>query len=196
MYRTAIGGLAAAGFLLLLVTVTPCVSWFAMRLAGSWQEPKGDVLVILSAAGPNLGIIDLSTYWRCTYAIAAYRQHAFDKIIVSGKNIAPGMRQFMIFNGIPADRILVEDNSESTHENAVMTAGMLSHLSGRKVLLTSDSHMFRAYHCFLKQGVEMTPAPIPDVVKRASTYGARWGLFLGELDETARIAFYYYKGWI
>ena len=196
LWRAAINCLATIGLLLCVVTFTPVIPWYAMRLSGPWYEPKGDVLVILSAAGPNIGVIDPSTYWRCTYALAAYRQHAFERVIVSGKDVAPDMRNFLIFGGVPAEKILVDNASGSTHENAVVTAGMLANLSGRKVLLTSDSHMFRAYHSFLKLGVDITPAPIPDIVKRASSYSARWGLFLAELDETLRIAFYYYKGWI
>jgi uncharacterized SAM-binding protein YcdF (DUF218 family) len=194
--RSAIAGFAAVGMLLFLVTFTPFVSWYAMRLAGPWYEPQGDVLVVLSAAGPNLGVIDPSTYWRCTYAIAMYKRHAFDWIIVSGKDIAPGMRDLMVFSGVPAEKIVVENLSETTHESAVQTAGILAKLPGRKVLLTSDGHMFRAYRAFLKQGLDITPVPIPDTIKAASSYSARWSLFIGEMKETLGIVYYRYKGWI
>lgn len=194
--RVVIFCLATTGLLFLLVTFTPFVSWYALKLAGPWYAPDGDVLVVLSAAGPNLGVIEPGTYWRCAYAIAANRHHPFSKIIVSGKDVAPGMRDFLVYGGVAAERIVVENQSGSTHENAVFTARILAGLPGRKILLTSDSHMFRAQRAFLKQGAETTPSPIPDVAKRASDPNARWELFVREVNETVRIVYYFYKGWI
>jgi uncharacterized SAM-binding protein YcdF (DUF218 family) len=141
-------------------------------------------------------MIEPGTYWRCTYAIAAFHQHPFDRVIVSGKDIAPGMRDFLVFGGVPAERITVENESTSTHENALFTARILNGYPGRKVLLTSDSHMFRARRAFLKQGVAAIPSPIPDVIKRASDYNDRWHLFAREVSETVRIVYYFYQGWI
>jgi uncharacterized SAM-binding protein YcdF (DUF218 family) len=106
------------------------------------------------------------------------------------------MRDFLVFNGVPAERIRVEDNSVNTHQNASFTARMLAGQAGRIVLLTSDSHMFRARRCFAKEGVTVAASAVPDVLKRAREYGARPELFIGELRETASIIYYWYRGWI
>jgi uncharacterized SAM-binding protein YcdF (DUF218 family) len=194
--RLAISFLAAFGALVLIVTVTPLVSWYAQVLASPWQGAQGDVLIVLSAAGPNFGVIDVSDYWRCAYAVLTYRDHKFSHIVVSGKGIAPGMRDFLVFNGVPAQSVIVENESGSTRENGVYTARLLRDMPGRKTLLTSDSHMFRARRVFQKLGVDVVPMPVPDIAKRANNWSLRWGLFIAELKETAAIVYYFVKGWI
>jgi len=194
--RAAVRLLAAVGLLFLLVTFSPFVSWYATKLAGPWSSYQGNVLVVLSASGPNVGVMDVSTYWRCFMAVLYYREHPYEQIIVSGKDSAQAMRDFLVFNGIPADRIRVEDKATSTHENAVFTARLLAGATGRIVLLTSDSHMFRASRCFAKAGVSIAPSAVPDVVKRAAEYSARQELFISEVRETASILYYWYRGWI
>ena len=194
--RVAVRLLAALGVIFLFVTFSPFVSWYATRLSRPWSSYQGDILVVLSAAGPNVGVMDASTYWRCFMAVLYYREHPYRQIIVSGKDSAPNMRDFLVFNGVPADRILVEDKSTSTHQNASFTARMLAGQRGRIVLLTSDSHMFRARRCFAKEGVTVAASAVPDVLKRAGEYEARPQLFIGELRETASIIYYWYRGWI
>lgn len=188
--------LAAIGLLFLLVTFTPFVSWYATMLSRPWTDYRGDVLVVLSAASPNRNVIDVSTYWRCFMAILYYRQHPYRQIIVTGKATAAGMRDFLVFNGIPSDRIRVEDRSTNTRENALYTAPMLAGESGRIVLLTSDSHMFRAYRCFTRLGIHIQPSAVPDAIKLAGDYSSRPGLFMSEMRETASIVYYWYRGWI
>jgi uncharacterized SAM-binding protein YcdF (DUF218 family) len=194
--RATVRLLAAIGLLFLLVTFSPFVSWYAAKLARPWSSCHGDVLVVLSGALPNVGVMDASTYWRCFMAVLYYREQPYKQIIVSGKDSAPGMRDFLVFNGIPADRIRVEDRATSTHENAAFVAPMLAGANGRIVLLTSDSHMFRARRCFAREGVSVAASSVPDVVKRAGEYSARPQLFISEVRETASIVYYWYRGWI
>lgn len=194
--RATVRLLAAIGLFFLLVTFSPFVSWYATKLSRPWSSYRGDVLVVLGAADPNGDIMDASTYWRCFMAVLYYREHPYRQIIVSGKGSAPGMRDFFVFNGIPADRIRVEGQSTSTRENAEFTARMLAGANGRIVLVTSDSHMFRARRCFAKEGVNIAASSVPDVVKRAAAYSARPELFMGEVRETASIVYYWYRGWI
>ena len=195
-WRATVRFLAALGLLFLLVVFSPFVSWYATKLARPWSSYRGDILVVLSASGPNVGMMDPSTYWRCFMAVLYYREHPYEQIIVSGRDSARGMRDFFVFNGIPADRIVVEDKAANTHENAVFTARMLAGATGHIVLLTSDSHMFRARRCFAKEGVAIAASSVPDVIKRAGEYSARPQLFIGEVRETASIVYYWYRGWI
>ena len=143
-----------------------------------------------------MSVMDPSTYWRCYMALLYYKERPYKQIIVSGKDAAPGMRDFFVFNGVPADRIRVENGATNTHENAEFTAPMLAGVNGRIVLLTSDSHMFRARRCFAKAGVNVAASSVPDVVKRAAEYSARASLFAGEMTETAGIVYYWWRGWI
>lgn len=62
--------------------------------------------------------------------------------------------------GVPESAILVETKSQSTHENAVFSSRMLAARGiHRGLLVTSASHMPRAYGCFRKAGIEVVPAP-------------------------------------
>jgi uncharacterized SAM-binding protein YcdF (DUF218 family) len=201
LWRSAVGVLAGIGLLFLLVTFSPFVGWYAIQLARPWSDYRGDVLVVLGGPSPNVGtgnvpMMDPGTYWRCFMAVLYYRERPYSEIVVSGRYAAAGMRDFLVFNGIPPDRIRLEEQATNTHENAAFTARMLVGVTGRIVLLTSDSHMFRARRCFAKEGVTVTPSAVPDVFKRAGDYSARSQLFLGELRETAGIVYYWYRGWI
>lgn len=196
LYRLAVRVLATIGLLFVLVTFSPFVNWYATALALPWSDYRGDVLVVLSAAGPNRGIMDASTYWRCFMAILYDREHPYREIIVSGKDAAAGMRDFLVFNGVAPERIRVEDKSTNTRENALFTAPMLAGIHGRIVLLTSDSHMFRASRCFARLGISVIPSAVPDIIKRAGEYRARPELFIAEVQETAGIFYYWHRGWI
>ena len=67
---------------------------------------------------------------------------------------------------------------------------------GRKVLLTSDYHTFRAVRALRKTGVMVIPRPIPDGVKRAGSWNLRWDVFQDLLIESTKIAYYWARGWI
>lgn len=194
--RVAVRILAAVGLLFLLVTFTPFVHWYALRLAGPWSTDEGDVLVVLSASDPNSGVMSISTYWRCFMGLVYYREHPYKEILVSGGDSVKGMRDFFVFNGVPPDRVQVEDRSRSTRENAEYTARMLPAPPGRVVLVTSDIHMFRARRCFAKAGIHVTTPAVPDVLKRSADYSVRPELFVLEVRETAAILYYWSKGWI
>ncbi len=195
-YRATVRVLALTGLLFLLVTFTPCVSWYATWLERPWADYQGDVLVIVSAAQPNSGVMDISTYWRCFMGVVYYREHPYKEVVVSGQGAAQGMKDFFVLNGIPAERILVDNEATNTRENALNTAKLLTGVSGRIVLVTSDVHLFRARRAFAKAGIHVSASPVPDVLKRASDFSVRSGLFVTEIRETASIAYYWFHGWI
>ena len=64
--------------------------------------------------------------------------------------------------GIPSERIVVESDSQTTHEEAVLVAPMLKSLGAeRVVLVTSDIHMLRSLGAFRAYGVDAVPAIAP-----------------------------------
>ena len=193
--------LAGLGFLVVLVTVTPLVSWWAGALAGPWEDPNGDVLIVLGGSLMGDGVMGQSSYWRSTYAVLAWGEGTFRRIVVSGggpagSSIAKPMRDFLECRGVPQTAIEIETRSRSTHENALYLVEMLARVPGRKVLLTSDYHMFRAHRVFKKAGLEVLPRPFPDARKRASYWTGRWPAFLDLVGETVKIGYYYVRGWI
>ena len=199
--RSVRGGLAALGLLLLLVTFTPLDIWWATRLAGPWNDPKGDVLIVLGGSVLDDGTMGESSYWRAVYAVRAWREAGFKAIVVSGGgppggSVAEAMRDFLVAQGVPRESIWLETRSQSTRENALFARTILNETPGRKVLLTSDFHMYRARRAFQKAGLDVLPRPFPDVRKRAQSPLGRWEAFLDLGEETAKIVDYYLRGWI
>jgi uncharacterized SAM-binding protein YcdF (DUF218 family) len=196
LYRAAVRLLAVTGLLFLLVTLTPFVNWYATWLSRPWNSPRGDILVVLSGADPNSGVMGISTYWRCFMALVYYREQPYKEVIVTGKGSAPGMRDFFVFNGVPADRVRVEEKATNTYENAKYTALLLAGTPGSVVLVTSDYHISRARRVFRKSGIPVLASGVPDITKRSAEYFARPQLFVTEIRETAAIAYYWCRGWI
>ena len=191
---------ALLGLAVIFVTFTPLVRWWAVQLAGNWTDARGDVIIVLTGSGLNNGIIGETSYWRSAYTIMAWREGGWRQVVVSGRgqDLAAGdaMKIFLETGGIPAGAILTESQSMSTHESALNVARMLAQTPGRKVLLTSDYHAYRAVRALRKAGLVVTPRPIPDAIKRAGSWNLRWGVFQDLIIETSKIGYYWGRGWI
>ncbi|MGD0965001.1 MAG: YdcF family protein [Candidatus Acidiferrales bacterium] len=193
--------LAGLGVFLLLVTFTRLDIWWSSLLAGPWNDPKGEVLIVLGGSVLEDGTIGVSSYWRAVYAARAWKEGGFKAIVLSGgggtaSSAAESMRDFLVEQGIPREAIRLDIKSQSTRENALFSKTILNQMPGRKVLLTSDFHMYRAYRAFRKVGVDVLPRPFPDVGKRAHGPLGRWEAFFDLVEETAKIIDYYLRGWI
>jgi uncharacterized SAM-binding protein YcdF (DUF218 family) len=196
-------GCAGLGALLVVVSSTPLVSWWATKLAEQWNDPEGEVLIVLGGSILDGGIVGETSYWRSVYGVLAFKNRGFRQVLLSGgpadttsTPVSQPMKQFMECLGVPAGVIQMETESGSTRENAIHSARLLAHVPGRKVLLTSDFHMFRARRAFAKAGMDVAPSPFPDVIKRSRRWPARWGCFLDLAGETAKIGYYFIRGWI
>lgn len=201
VWRLAVGLLGLLGFLVVLVTTSPVVLWWAKWLAGPWNDPEGEVLIVLAGSVLSDGTLGESSYWRSVYAVRTLRAGGFHEVVLSGAGdsltpAAESMRGFVECMGIPAGAIQLETRSNSTRENALELRRLLQGVPGRKVLLTSDYHMFRAKRTFAKAGLDVLPRPFPDVLKRAQRWKGRWTCFLELAEESAKIGYYYVRGWI
>jgi uncharacterized SAM-binding protein YcdF (DUF218 family) len=193
--------LAVIGLTTVLVISTPIVSWWARAYSGpgnsdSSGQPKGDVLILLSAASDEkYGGISYSSYWRARQALFAWQTGGFRKIVICGDG-GPGIFNFLIADGIPREVFVIERRSASTRENAIETARLIQTLPGKKVLLTSDFHMYRALRVFRKLGIEAAPMAVPDVLHSTEHWHGRFPAFETMLTESAKIAYYAVRGWI
>jgi uncharacterized SAM-binding protein YcdF (DUF218 family) len=196
LLRMLVYMLAFLGGLVVLITIAP-PRWYARLLAGPWPEPRGAVLVVLGGDVTDNGMLGESSYRRSLLGVVAWRGSSFRQVILSGdlRSTIP-MRDFFVCQGVPADTILIEGHSTSTRENALFTAEFVRKIPGPYVLLTSDYHMFRAHRAFSKAGLAVTPAPYSDVLKTFNDPAKRWTSFLVLVVETAKIAYYWARGWI
>jgi uncharacterized SAM-binding protein YcdF (DUF218 family) len=187
--------LMTLGLLAVIVTAIPIDAWWAHAYSGPLELPRGDVLILLSAANDDQGFISYSSYWRARYALLAWNTGSFKTIVVTGGG-GPAIRDFLVHQGIPASAIVAEWASTSTRENGINTARLLQGIPGKKVLLTSDFHMFRAVRVFRKLGVQVTAAPAPDVIKLTRSPYLRIPAFETMVVETIKIVGYRAHGWI
>jgi len=203
IWKLLVAFLAVVGLLVGAAMFTPLVPWWAQKVGGPMDDPTGEVLIVLSGSALEDGIIGLSSYWRSVYAVRAYRKTPFAKVVISGGgrfHVSATMREFLVSQGVPQDRVVAEDRSTSTRENAVDTKELLAltplSASGRLVLLTSDYHMYRALRTFQKAGLNVVPRPFPDAIKRSGSRVERWPVFFELCEEAVKTAYYWGRGWI
>lgn len=198
--RTAERILAGIGLLLLLVTLTPADVWWAEYLAGPSRGARGDVLIVLGGSVLQGGIMGESSYSRAVFATRAWKEGGFSMIVISGgppgHSAAQGIRDFLVAQGVPRESIRTETQSQSTRENALFTESLLESIPGRKVLLTGDAHMYRAQRVFRKLNIEVLPRPCPEMRSQAQLPLGGFETFVGLVEETAKIGYYYLRGWI
>ena len=144
-----------------------------------------------------------SSYLRALYGARAWRERPFQEVILAGglspnapQSLAASMADLLVAGAVPKNRIVLEEKSANTRENAILTRSLPQCCPGKVVLLTSDFHMFRARRTFEKAGLGVIPRPIPDVLKRSTHIYERWACFWVLVIETAKIAYYYVRGWI
>lgn len=128
---------------------------------------------------------------RFTQAVQLYKLNKFNKFLLSGNDDSNLTRLHLIDLGIPSEDILVEDKSNNTYENAVLSKRFLNQRgdSSKKILLiTSALHMRRAKKCFDKVGLKVTPFR----VDYRTSCSNSWGISLSEFipNDTA---FYNWK---
>jgi uncharacterized SAM-binding protein YcdF (DUF218 family) len=123
-----------------------------------------------------------STLKRCIRAAELYHEGPPCKVILTGGKVDPdrlgptlavAMREFLLDLGIPENDILIEQQSRSTYENALMTAPLLKENNLNSILLVTDAtHLRRSVRCFEALGIKVVPA---GCCYRSTTF--RWSPF-------------------
>lgn len=108
-----------------------------------------------------------NTYERCLYAAWIYRQYGPVPVLLSGGPADAGslphsrvMRDIVLRNGVAENMVWTEEQSGSTRENSLYSAGILKQRGVSRVALVVDAtSMPRAAACLRKLGIEVIPAP-------------------------------------
>jgi uncharacterized SAM-binding protein YcdF (DUF218 family) len=97
---------------------------------------------------------------RVERAARAYAEGLAKVVIVSGGRRwngvveADALADALVLAGVPREALVLERESQTTHENAVMTARLLGADSKRSVgVVTCDWHLRRALYCFERAGL-------------------------------------------
>ncbi len=185
--------LAALGLLLIAVHTLPLGQWYALRLAGSWGEPKGGVLLVPGAEMEDGRVLGLHSFRRMYYALWYYQRGDYDAIVVLGRDVGDSMKLWLVHYGVPAEAVHVGRQSTSTRENAAEAAAIIrAHPEWRGPfwLLTSDFHQYRACREFARQGLKVVGQPVPDVLKQWESWWLRFDAWVSLSIETSKIGYY------
>ncbi len=108
---------------------------------------------------------------------------------------------FLDVLGLDRGRILFENQSRNTYENAVLTFGLVRPDPGEKwILITSAFHMPRAVGCFRRAGWRVIPYPVDFDLRGDETFDVSFDFvdgidsFAGGLHEWLGLTFYWLTG--
>ncbi|PZX49355.1 YdcF family protein [Algoriphagus chordae] len=109
---------------------------------------------------------------RITHALQLYREGKIKKILITGgqglnpvnpQSEAEVLQRFLLMTGVPAEDVMIEDQSKNTYENALFTKAFLAEkgidVNQEFILITSAFHMKRSQGCFDKVGLQTLPFP-------------------------------------
>jgi uncharacterized SAM-binding protein YcdF (DUF218 family) len=126
------------------------------------------------AFGGRVEVPDGRTAMNTLFALDRYRAHPASMVIASGGVQPPSdndgypegavIRDVLIRNHVPADRIIVEGQSTTTREQAVASAGILKRLGlPTCIVVTSPQQMDRAIDLFAHEGIKALPLYVTSV---------------------------------
>ena len=169
-------GVVFLGLALWAASSGPVADFLMARLESQWAMPRevaGDVIVLLGG-GVLDGVPDLSgrgvpsgeMYPRIVTAVRLQRKLDLP-VIVSGGRLreedAPEaliVKRFLVDLGVAESRVIMEERSRDTFENAAFTKAICDRMGfTRPILLTSAYHMGRSVAAFEKAGLKVTPYP-------------------------------------
>lgn len=137
------------------------------------QNPGGDVIILLGGTS-NWGAPDLTgkgslsgnMMARVITAVRLQRMLHVPVIVSSGQvyedlpSDAHVVKRFLTDLGVPPDKVILEDKSRDTMENAIYSSKLCKRLGfKRPLLVTSAFHMARALLSFQKVGIKVAPIP-------------------------------------
>ncbi|MCI8410426.1 MAG: YdcF family protein [Lachnospiraceae bacterium] len=148
------------------VFVTICILIFAVvfgNILYYGQNKKIDNVnyLIVLGAKVNGTTVSRALRYRLDAAVNYMLEFPETKAIVSGGqgdgediSEAEAMFQYMVKQGIEANRIIKEDASTNTQENIVNSIALMEEMKGSTLIVTNSFHVYRAVEIGKKQGIE------------------------------------------
>jgi len=143
---------------------------------GSPKNVKGDVIILLS--GPS------EAYFTRILTAVRLQKSLGIHIIASGVKAskhrvakASIVKRFLLELGIPSEKVIEEDKSRDTFENAEFTKEICIRMGfTNPILVTSAYQMKRAIMSFEKVGIKVTPYPVWLIYRKEIPY--KWDEYL------------------
>ncbi|HEX7137374.1 MAG TPA: YdcF family protein [Vicinamibacterales bacterium] len=219
--------LIASGLSFALLSIFGIQLLFARILSGTFTpfdvsqiDPSRTTAIVVLGSGSvvaedwdgrTLSFVDRAAAIRLTEAVRVFRLVNPAAVVASGgdpharrKGAPTGetMKDALVAAGVPHDRILVETQSRTTRDEAVVVAPILRARGITQVILvTSGLHMRRALGTFRAEGVPAIPAIAhefsSDISLAFVLIPSKEGLGLAaeNVHETLALAYYWFRGW-
>ena len=169
-----------AGLALAAITVLPLGQWAIAPLEMRFPAPRlpdrvDGIILLGGAVDPVLtlahGQVALNEAGdRITETFILAKRYPDSRILLSGGNgrlLPVGMSEakttedLLVEMGVDEHRLVIEDRSRDTYENAVFSKEVADPKTGETwILVTSAAHMPRAVGCFRHAGWEILPYPV------------------------------------
>jgi uncharacterized SAM-binding protein YcdF (DUF218 family) len=193
----------AVGFLLWLISIAPVSDKMMNSLESEFQipdNPKGDSIILLGGGSidkvPDLtgtGVLSGIMLSRVVTAVRLQKKLNVPIIVSAGwddKNRTAEayiVRRFLIDLGTADSKIIIEDRSRNTIENARYSKEICKEFGFKKpILLTSAYHLKRSMIAFKKVG--MTAIPFPASFKTDKFRIYRWQSVLPSAGNLNRVS--------
>ena len=168
-----------------------CTGFVAEKFLGALESayeppgnPTGDVIIMLGGgAMPDVPDVDgegalcSAPANRLLTAVRLQRKLNLPVIVSGGQVYADSgaeaviAKRMLISLGVPEDKIILEDKSVNTSQNAAFTAEILREKNfATPILVTSAFHMRRAVLNFEKAGVKVAPYPADYMVSKRPVF--------------------------
>jgi uncharacterized SAM-binding protein YcdF (DUF218 family) len=178
--RSGLALVAAITIAFLAVMVLPLGEWASVALERRFPQPdlpqRVDGIILLGGA-INVGLTKANGQValngmadRITETLALAQRYRDAAVLISGGDaslIPQGLteavvtRSLLVADGLDERRILIEDRSRDTYENAVYSKAVANPRPGQTwLLVTSANHMPRAVGCFRHVGFDVMPYPV------------------------------------
>lgn len=220
--RAAMRIVGGTALFLAAITVSPLAEWAAVPLEDRFPAPKElparvDGFIVLGGAtvpaiGAARGRPELNAAADRLFVLWELTRHHPEALVVatggSGLLLAPDLTEdvptgaLLKAMGIPAERILLENRSRNTRENAVFGRELLgARAEGVWVLVTSAAHMPRAMGVFRAIGWSVVPFPVDYRTEGAGRRVPRMDplgdmeVLSGAVREWVGLVVYHLRGW-
>lgn len=166
---------------MLLITVLPVGAWLLTPLENRfavpapWPDRLDGVIVLGGGVQPDItadrdSIALNDGGERQTAMLAFIRRYPLARVVFTGGvgqldgaavTEAEVVRRLLLEQAVPEGRVLLEDRSRTTHENALYTKALVRPAPGERwLLITSAAHMPRSVGVFRKQGWPVEAWPV------------------------------------
>ncbi|MFC1856717.1 YdcF family protein [Thermodesulfobacteriota bacterium] len=162
--------------LMWFISISPVKNYLIRGLVADYTDlkfPNGDVIILLGGGADDkaqdlsgTGVPSDGMHVRIVTAVRLYKKLKIPIIVSGGKvfdmkqSEADIAMRFLVDLGVPPEKIVAEDKSRDTFENATLSKKICEKKGyKRPIVVTSAYHLKRAVMTFEKSGLNVVPFP-------------------------------------